>query len=158
MKPIKAPDMPSRLTETTDHHRGGDCKCDRMHVGGRSYMGHSWCMICCLLSPRPKRLRINKDLFRFMRPRYHARMATDEVKAIAYLRQVIDDEQRHLLRKSFRLLDHDEWLAANHHGAGRECRNLLRKVGFTDRSFTGGSLDDTYLDLLSRAVGMEIKQ
>ena len=148
----KAPDMPSRLPDIKTHHKYGDCKCERLHVSIRSYLGYPLCLICGNLTTRQRKVRKNADMFYFFRRRLKSLGATQEQKAVAYLRQMIDKEQSDVLRLSFELLDREQWYAANHHRAGRAYRNLLRKVGFGDQSFEGGSLDDTYRDLLAEVV------
>lgn len=136
-------------------HRNGDCSCGRLHISGRSYGGYPWCLVCCKLLPGQNRMVMETDHFRRL-VRKRRVMVGAERTAVGYLRAYMTVLEQAQLRETMQILGRVEWLKRNHHQFGLHIRNLLRKVGFTDKSFDGGgSLDDVYYGLLCKTVELE---
>lgn len=147
-------DLGDHETSEASVHRNGDCYCGRRHIGGRSYGGYSWCLICCKLSMGQSRLGMETDQFRRLKKKRKIMVGADRM-AVGYLRSYLTASEQAQLWETMQVLGRVEWLKRNHHQFGLHIRNLLRKVGFTDKSFDGGSLDDVYHGLLCQTVELE---
>ena len=133
-------------------HGGGDCRCDRRHQTMRSYLKYGLCLNCGCLTPYVVRpLKITDPFLNLWRKR-NAK-PEPERQAVSYLRAWMSPDLRLRAEQSMRIDEPTVWHQAHHFGMGKEVRNALRKVGFNDRSFRDGSLDDVYLLLLRKALG-----
>ena len=140
-------------------HREGECECGRSAILLRSYFGYPIC-VCGRLLRRATRLRKERDSFvRIRLRRGNSRGYSEEEVAVAYLRAFLGAEGLKTARLMI-LYQRTEarWTKAHHFGFGREIRNLLRKAGFSESSFGVSNLDDVYLDLLVKAVGVRFEE
>lgn len=76
--------------------------------------------------------------------------------AILFLRTMLPDESRELLRGLIRA-DPDWWWAEYHHLGGMSVRNSLREAGYTEQALGVITLDDVWVPLLEAAVSDEPK-
>ena len=72
-------------------------------------------------------------------------------RAVAHLRQSIDDKARAGLRAII-ARDPEHWSAAYHFGRGLGIRNSLRQAGIQDNELPTGLWDDYYVACVEEAV------
>jgi len=149
-------ELGKRTEETSSVHPGGDCSCGSGHISERMYLGYSLCLICQKLSKHERKsAKVTDHLIRLRSRRRRAKVGIKD-QAVAYLSSFLGSNGKAITRETWgRKGSWDKWVRSFHMSLGQEIRNALRKAGFNERVLGVRNLDDIYVELLARAVGLE---